>query len=609
MSLESLRWAVTSTYATNWHPMTWLSHILDVQLYGMAPGSHHLTNVLFHVANALMLFLVFRRMTDGLWRSAFVAALFALHPLHVESVAWVAERKDVLSTFFWLLTMWCYARYAERPGTKRYIPVVLFFILGLMSKPMLVTLPFILLLMDYWPLKRFQSGQSGVRNLVFEKVPLFALSAAASAVTFFAQHSGGAVKPIYVYPLTDRVANAFISYMAYLGKMIWPCHLAVLYPYPQFFPWWQTAGAFLFLVSVSVLVIRTVGKRPYLAAGWLWYIGTLIPVIGLVQVGEQAMADRYTYIPLIGIFIMIAWGTPDLLSKWRHKKAGLAVLGTIVLLIMTVVTHFQLRYWTNSITLFEHAIHVTSNNYIMCTNLGSHLLHQGKLSEATKLYNKAVQIKPDYMCSRFNLGAALAMQGKYAEAIRHYNEALRINPGFAGAHYNMAAALKNQGNVDEAINHLSEAVRLNPRYAERRSNLGNDLAKHSKADETISHFSDASGIVSDSAKAHFMLGNVLLGNGKTREAVIRFQEALRIENNFAEAHTNLGYALHTQGKDKEAVKHCLEAIRLKPDTSIDAYYNLACIYAVNNKTEESIDWLKKAIDKGFNNRELLRTDN
>lgn len=330
LTLDSITWAFTSTRASNWHPLTWLSHMLDCQIYGMNPGQHHLTNVLFHILNTLLLFFVFMRMTKDLWQSGFVAALFALHPLHVESVVWLAERKDVLSTFFWMLTLWSYVRYVERSGLNRYLPVLFFFILGLMAKPMLVTLPFVLLLLDYWPLKRFRLGSSEdgqdcrperfYLGFIWEKIPLFLLSAGSSVITYMVQKSSGAVSTLAVIPVHVRIANAIVSYVSYIGKMIWPHNLTILYPYLKSIIYWQVVGAGLLLAVITVVVFRMMKTKPYVAVGWFWFLGTLVPVIGLVQVGLQAMADRYTYVPLIGLFIMVAWGVPDILGKWRYKK-------------------------------------------------------------------------------------------------------------------------------------------------------------------------------------------------------------------------------------------------------------------------------------------------
>jgi tetratricopeptide (TPR) repeat protein len=491
LTLGGLTWAFTATHAANWHPLTWLSHMLDCQLYGLNPSGHHLTNLIFHIASTLLLFLVLRRMTGTLWKSCFVAALFALHPLHVESVAWVAERKDVLSAFFWMLTMWAYIRYVERPKLQRYLLALLFFALGLMSKPMLVTLPFVLLLLDYWPLGRFQlipssmnpkslrskpknnSGQiSMVLRLIREKAPFFLLSALSSILTIFAQQKGGAMVSLEHYPFESRVANALVSYASYIGKMIWPSHLSIFYPYQEILPLWKVVGAGLLLTSVSVLVIRVVHKLPYLAVGWFWYIGTLIPVIGLVQVGSQAMADRYTYVPLIGLFVMVAWSAPDILAGWRHRRVVLSISAGILLSILMIATRLQVPHWQNSIMLFGHSIDVTSNNYLAHNNLGSAFMRQGKIQEAIAHFTEALRISPDDPEVHYNLGVVLQGQGKLQEAIIHFAQAVRIKPDYAIAHNNLGVALVVQGKIQEAIAHFAKAVQAKPDYAEAHINLG-----------------------------------------------------------------------------------------------------------------------------------------
>lgn len=350
LTSQSIAWAFTATHASNWHPLTWLSHMLDYELFGLDSGRHHLTNVFFHIANTLLLFIVLRGMTGESRRSGFVAALFALHPLHVESVAWLSERKDVLSTFFWMLTMWSYAKYAERPSAGRYAPIVAFFILGILSKPMIVTLPFVLVLLDYWPLRRIQLDDAGGSwrslvdfRLILEKTPLFALAAASSIVTFIAQRAGGSVKSLVHFPLDVRVANALVSYFAYIGKMFYPFHLAVLYPHPGRPPLWQIAGAGALFISISALAVRGFRRHTNVSVGWFWYVGTLVPVIGFVQVGNQAMADRYTYIPFIGIFVIIAWGVPELAKRWPRLKVGTVPAAAMVLAVLFVTTFFQVR--------------------------------------------------------------------------------------------------------------------------------------------------------------------------------------------------------------------------------------------------------------------------
>lgn len=446
LTYQGLVWALTTTHVGNWHPLTWLSHMLDCELYGLNPGGHHFTSLLLHIANTLLLFVVLKRMTGALRRSVFVAALFALHPLHVESVAWVAERKDVLSTFFWILTMGVYVRYVERPGLNGYLLVLLSFALGLMAKPMLVTLPFVLLLLDYWPLGRFQFGQSSddsnsqshesinfsnqrslIFRLVLEKAPFFALAAVSGVVTFLVQQGGGAVCSLDVLTLDIRVANAMVSYVSYMEKMIWPHHLAVFYPHPgSSLPMWQAAGAGLLLLSVSGLVVRAARRYPYLLTGWLWYLGTLVPVIGLVQVGGHAMSDRYTYVPLIGLFIIMAWSVPDLLSRWRYRNIGLALAAGALLSAFMICTTVQVRHWQNSVALFEHTLDVTANNWLAHNNMGIALARRGKFDEAIAHYSETLRIKPNYARAYNNRGIVLAVQGKTAQAIAHFREALTL---------------------------------------------------------------------------------------------------------------------------------------------------------------------------------------
>jgi len=493
LTWHGLVWAVTTTHANFWHPLTWLSHMLDCELYGLNPAGHHLTNLLVHMANALLLFLVFQRMTHAIWKSAFVAALFALHPLHVESVAWASERKDVLSTLFWILTMGAYVSYVKAPSAKRYLLVLVCFVLGLMAKPMLVTLPFVLLLLDYWPLSRcrwpfkplahaqrpeienfnhVKVQGKGVTHLLLEKGPLLVLAVAFSLVAFLAQEHGGATKSFASFPMNIRVANALLSYVGYMGKMLWPENLAVFYPHPGItVTMWQAALAGLFLVGLSVLTIRLAKGQPYLLVGWLWYLGTLVPVIGLIQVGDHAMADRYTYVPLIGLFIVMAWGVPDILARWPYRRAALATLTAGLLAAIMICSRLQVRYWQDSITLFQHTLCVDPDNPTAHTNLGVAFAGQGEVEKAIWHYAEALRIEPNYLEARINLGGALAGQGKLEEAIAHYLEALRIKPDFADAHYNLGNALSRRGRLADAIAHYSEAVRIKPDDAEAHNNL------------------------------------------------------------------------------------------------------------------------------------------
>ena len=468
LTFESIRWSFTAAHANNWHPLTWLSHMLDSQIYGMNPGHHHMTNVLFHILNAVLLFLVLKKMTGALWKSAFVAAIFALHPLHVESVAWVAERKDVLSTFFWMMTVWSYTRYVENSRLDKYMLLILFYILGLMAKPMLVTLPFVLLLLDYWPLKRFQLNPSDSENqaiqrsfyfgLILEKIPVFFLSAASSIVTYLVQKSSGAVNSLSAIPFHVRIANALVSYISYIGKMLWPANLAVLYPYQNVILPWKVFSAGLLLMMISVFAFRMLRLKPYLSVGWLWYIGTLVPVIGIVQVGSQAMADRYTYVPLIGIFIMIVWGVDDLAQRWRFRTIGFSVVSAAIITIFMITSWLQVGYWFNSITLFEHAINVTGCNSTAQLNLGEALAEQNKFDDAIKHYYEAVRIKPGYAKVYNNLGKIYSNRKDPEKAIFHYNKALQFDPGMVQALYHLSWILSTH--EDEKYRNGKEAVKL-----------------------------------------------------------------------------------------------------------------------------------------------------
>jgi protein O-mannosyl-transferase len=466
LTYNAVKWAFTTNCVANWHPLTWISHILDWQLYGSSASGHHITNLIFHIANTLLLFIVLRQMTSALWPSAFVAALFALHPLHVESVAWVAERKDVLSTFFWMLTMWAYVRYVNRPKTGRYLLVIVFFALGLMSKPMLVTLPFILLLLDYWPLKRLESNRSLIKLLI-EKIPLFILVLASCVVTFIAQKKSGAMPSIEEHGLSVRFANAFISYLQYIIKMVWPVRLAVFYPHsgPDISVLYAFVSACL-LLAVTVFILRFCKNHRYLVTGWFWYLGTLIPVIGLVQVGVQAMADRYSYITLTGLFIIIAWGLPELLGKWRYRKILLWAFSLMVLSALAVCTYFQLQYWKNSITLFQHSLRVTGSNCIMHYCISEPLVEQGRIKEAVLHLQESLRIKPDEIGPMNNLAWFLAA-GRETE-VHNPDRAVKLarrvceltdykKPEFLDT---LAVAYAASGDFSKAIETTEKALRL-----------------------------------------------------------------------------------------------------------------------------------------------------
>ncbi len=572
---KHVAWAFTTTYANFWHPLTWLSHMLDCRLFGLNPGMHHLSNLMIHIFNSILLFLVFRVMTGSLWSSAFVAVLFALHPLHVESVAWVSERKDLLSTSFWLLTMGSYLWYVKHPGIKRYLPFFFFFFMGLLAKPMLVTLPFVLLLLDYWPLNRIGSGrldmpadvsqpEQTARMLIMEKIPLFIITAVFCVVAFLAQQKGGATGSLELYPFGVRITNALVSYAVYIWKMILPHNLAVYYPHPRVLQLWQAIGAGLLLVCVSVFSIREARRRPYLIVGWLWYIGTLVPVIGLVQLGSHAMADRYTYVPFIGLFVIVAWGVPEITARWRRSSTILALFAGTVILAMMICSWNQVRHWQNSITLFSHAVAVTSNNLKAYNNLGTAYLDKGNTDKAASSLSAAVNINPDNAVTQYNLGLVFMRQGKTEEAAFRYSRALSIKPDFERAHRDLGGILLSQGRYDEAIRHLHAAVVIDSGDVIARNKLGDVLLTRGRIDEAILQFSEVLRRRPDYS-AYYNMGNALLKKRRFDEAISCFAESLRMNPYNAMAHNNMGNALSLQGNFAEAVSHYGEALRIKPD--------------------------------------------
>jgi tetratricopeptide (TPR) repeat protein len=613
LTAEGIVWAFTSIHKGHWHPITWISHMLDYNLYGLNPSGHHMTNLLFHLANTVLLFLLLRQMTASFWRSGFVAALFALHPLHVESVAWVAERKDVLSAFFWILAMWAYLYYVEKPKINRYLLVVSCFLLSLMSKPMAVTLPFVLILLDLWPLGRLRLGRKGnglnpsssysmnavPRNLPFvhlvrEKIPLFFLAAALSLFTILAHWGSGAVSSLDKLPLEIRIGNALVSYVKYIEKMLWPDRLAVLYPHPIVLPLWEVLGAALSLVIISVVLTLIGRKHPYYIFGWLWYLGTLLPVIGLVQAGPQAMADRFTYIPMIGLFIIVIFAISDSLKGWRYNKLAFVASGTLLFLVLIISTILQVQIWRNSVTLFSHTLRVTDNNSIIHNNLGVTLARQGKDQEAVVHYRKALETNPFYADAHDNLGALLARQGKDQEAIVHFMETLRIKPDRVEAHNNLGVILARQGKVQEAIAHFAKAVSLNPDYAEAHFNLGSLLVQQGRNKEAVLYFEEACRIKPKKDKIHNSLAAALAAIGRTEEAITHYNQALQINPGNTDAHYNLGSLLTLQGKDQEAVPHYYEVLRINPSDA-QSHYELANILFRQKKNQEAAAHLAEAI--------------
>ena len=613
-TLENIIWAFNNyDYASNWHPLTWLSHMLDCKLFGLAPSYHHLTNLLLHIANTLLLFAALKQMTSTIWRSAFVAALFAIHPLHVESVAWIAERKDVLSTFFWMLTMICYVQYVKRPSIASYLLTLLMFALGLMAKPMLVTLPFTLLLLDYWPLKRIENisfaeppSRQNVFHLVYEKIPFFILSTASSIVTFLAQRSTAVVQ-IQKLPLTTRIANAIVSYLEYIEKMFWPARLAIFYPYSidRLSVSKVTVSASL-LIFVTILIIHLASKYRYLPVGWFWYLGTLVPVIGLVHVGLQARADRYTYVPLIGLFIIIAWGLPELFKHFRHRKILFTTSAFAVLSALSVCTWFQTGFWRNDVTLFEHAIKVTDNNYLAYSILGHSYHLQGKLDKALACNSMALQIKSDHVPAHNDLAQIFYQMGKLDEAVLHFKEILQIEPNTFDAHENIANIFSSQGKLAEAADHLDKAVKIDPRNAQLHCELGIVLGRQGKFEQAVAQFNEALQIKPHFAQAHSNLGYALLNQNKLDEAIAHLAHAVQLDPNSNKSHYYLAIALTEKGMLVEAVKHLECALHLEPN-SVDTMNSLAWFLATHK--EATFYNPKKAVELASNACELTSYSN
>jgi Tfp pilus assembly protein PilF len=484
LTAEGLRWAMTTLDAGFWHPLTWLSLMLDHEFYGMNAGGYHWTSVLLHLLSGLVLYLTLVRITGAVWRSGLVAGLFLLHPLHVEPVAWVAVRKDVLSGLFWMLGMWAYVRYAERPGIGWYTWLVVFFIMGLMSKPMVVTLPFVLLLLDYWPLGRMAS----FTRLIIEKIPLVFISLVVSVLAWVAEKGVGALPTLDDMPLSLRLDNALISYLRYLGKAVWPVHLSVFYPHPLHWPFWQVAFAGMMLILVSLWVFYMRRTCRYLPVGWLWFLGTLIPAIGLVQVGSHAMADRYAYIPLIGLSIMAVWGIDQALQCFRYRRTLLTAFWGAALLILAACSWQQVQYWQNSQTIFKHAIEVTERNYMAHNNYGAVLMDQGDYRQAAGHFLMALQIRPDFAVSLNNMGKIMALQGKNEAAEEFFRKAMKIMADYAEAKRGLADLLLRMGRKEEALALYREALIRNSDDPELHNNIGVALASIGKSEEAQLHF-------------------------------------------------------------------------------------------------------------------------
>ena len=567
LTWSGVQWAFTSGHASNWHPLTWISHMLDVELFGLNPGPHHLVNLFFHVINTLLLFMLFQGVTGATVRSAVVAALFALHPLHVESVAWVSERKDVLSTLFFILTLMAYDRYTRDPALRRYIVVFVLLALGLMAKPMLVTVPFVLLLLDVWPLKRFNpaSPQPGlVLKLVIEKLPLFVLVLASSIITLMVQQEGGAVSSLAQAPLDIRLANVLVSYVVYMGNMVWPTGLAALYPMVKSIPLWQALGAGVLLVAISSGVLKCLRRFPYLTVGWFWYLGTLVPVIGIVQVGSQAMADRYTYIPLIGLFIMIAWGGYDLLVRNTAKRAPIVIIIAVVVLGLGSATWVQVQYWADSKTLWKRALAVTNNNFRAHVAYGSLLATEDRHKDAAAQFSAAVRIQPNYAEAHSKLGVEFAALGQHDAAVSHYKEALRYRPDLGMANTNMGNALVAEGRAGEALVYFERALQQDQDDPLALNALGSAMDDLGRIDEAIDLYRKALAINPRLSAAYNNLAAALVRKGQYKEALIELDAALDIEPDNATYHYNYAILTLQLGNREAARQHLMEVLSINP---------------------------------------------
>jgi tetratricopeptide (TPR) repeat protein len=599
LSWEGVAWAFNHSVNSNWHPLTLLSYMLDYQFYGLRAGGYHLTNVGLHGAAAILLFLVLRQMTAGLWRSAFVATLFAIHPLRVESVAWIAERKDVLSGVLFMLTIAAYVYYARRAWSPvRYGLAVPLFALGLMCKPMLVTLPCVLLLLDYWPLNRW-GGWRAAKRLILEKLPLFGLAAASCAVTLFVQTKAiflartKAIGSFDQVSLPLRAGNALTSCATYLGQMFWPSDLAVFYPFPAAGrPLGEMILAVVFLFSISACFFVLRKTRPYLLVGWLWYLIMLMPVIGVLQVGLQAHADRYTYLPQIGLYLTLTWAVGDWSARWRNRPLVLGGMMAAVVGALMACARSQTAYWRDSETLWTHTLECTSDNYVACNNLGLVLFQKGRADEATVQFQQALQFNPNYEPALDNLGDLLIQTGKVDEAILLYQKALQIDPNNEASRNNLGSALLRKGRIDEAIDQFKKAVQINPDNAFTRNNLGNALMQKGRTGEAIDQFKKAVQIKPDDAETCYNIGTLSLQSGNLDEAILYYQQTLRIKPDFAEARNNLGNALMQKGRFDEAIGQFEKAVQIKPDYAY-AQNNLA--WALSTAPQASLRNANQAV--------------
>jgi tetratricopeptide (TPR) repeat protein len=603
VSLDGMAWAFTHRHSGNWHPLTSLSHMLDCQFYGLWPGGHHLTNVFLHAATSVLLFLVLRNNTGELWPSAFVAALFAIHPLRAESVAWIAERKDVLAGLFFVATIGTYASYARRSfSAPRYLAVVLCFALGLMAKPMLVTLPCVLLLLDYWPLGRFTWGEKTpgrwpMTRLLLEKLPFLALTAVSIGLTLWAQQS--AIWAWEKLPLLQRLGNATVAYSTYLSKLAWPSNLAMLYGHvkEQSSSGAAVAGSLAFLIAISVITVVLRRSHPYLMVGWLWYLGMLVPVIGIVQVGVQTMADRYTYLPQIGVGIALAWSAMAALRAVPYGRVVGGITAGALLTALAVCACRQTHTWQNSETLWKHAIVCNPRNFRAHCLLGGFLVAKGRTAEAISHYQAALRLYPEYTLAYCRLGEALLDSGRTAEAVDQFQQALRIEPDRFEAHYRLGLVSVQSGHTAEAVDHFQRALRIAPpsvEAAETHVRLGDVLIGLGRFAEAVEHCRTALEMQPNYAEAHFHLARALFNSHHAGEAIEHYQQAVRLKPDYAAAYNNLANAMLKAGRLDEAIQQYEQAVRVVPNYTT-AHYNLGLCLAKVGRPSDALDHLEQSL--------------
>jgi Flp pilus assembly protein TadD len=585
--------------------------MLDCEMYGLRPLGHHLSNVLLHTAAVSLCFLALSRMTGALWPSAFVAALFAIHPLRVESVAWIAERKDVLSGLFFMLTLIAYRHYTRRPSFPRYLAIAAAFAAGLLSKPMLVTLPFILLLLDYWPLRRYANVQdTNTRltilppwRLIREKIPLLILSTGSCIATFWAQH--GTVRSTEQLPLFWRIGNAVVACARYVRQMLWPVDLALFYPHPvNRLPVWQIVFSLAFLLSVTVTVIALARKRPYLLVGWFWFLGMLVPVIGIIQVGDQAGADRYTYLPHIGLYLLAAWGIADATARWNRCREVLAITAATVIVLLIILARTQASYWRNSESLWTHTLAVTGRNEIAYTNRGAFRLANGRVAEAIPDFEAALNIRPSSANTLNNLGMALARSGRREEAIAHFQRALTTNPQHSSAYFNLGNTLVEAGRFDEAVASYRKQLETQPDNAAVYLNLGYAFRQMGRPDDAIAQYRRVLEIEPQHADAHYKLANCLVAKDQLDDAIAHYNDAVNNAYGAAEVHDHLAFALFRKGRITEAIAHWEVVLALRPDDAAPRN-NLAVALLKNSRAQEAIREWEKIIQSDRDNVEAL----